>query len=828
MRKIVIFLLGYIFLPPVFSQKEQVNFSRYSKMMNERFKPGDKGYKQWKRKEYFLKPRLYNCDHVNNMTVRNLQAYEELQKNNTDSRSTHGAWSFQGPNQSNVGLGRLNCIEIDPTNPNIIYVGASSGGVWKSTNGGTSWQNISTHLPLLAVADIVVNPGNSNEIFLLTGEGDALPSGTLINGSYSSIGVLISQDGGVNWSPTATSFNPTDSIIPHKLLVDPTDPNIQFIASATGILRTNDKWQTFTNELNVLTYDIEFNPSDHEEMYACSNNTFYKSFDNGLNWISINDNNFNLFDNNDRLEIAIAPSNSNEIYLLGGDWNVGLKAVLRSSVKGSNGTWFPTTNSFTGMGAIANYCIALAVSPTDFTKVYGGMQWICKSTNSGANWSSIVQSTVHADVHDIAIQGSNLYVACDGGLYKSTDEGTSWVDLSLGLEITEIYDISGTPQNTSLYFMGTQDNGTKRKNSSSGNFADVLGGDGMISHIHPNNSNLIYASQQNGSLWWSPNGGTSFFQYSTGGGGWVTPYQLDNSNLNNMLVGYKDLFRVNLTDFSWTSLQFPPQNNFLDCIAQGVNGASRIYASYKDSIYRSNIGSGIWTYIGDGLPNLFITDIEVNPNDSSDLFVTLSSYTANQKVFRSSDGGNTWQNISNNLPNIPINCITYHNNGLNNDALYIGTDIGVFYRNNDLGEWIYFSNFLPNVRVADLFINYGDNTIAAGTYGRGLWKSSLYDGCQEDLVLTSNGGGGTRYFSANNSIYSIASQLSDMHNNINYTAGNNIVLAPGFEIKGLARFNGKIDDCAPPYSGLTNYQNDTEMGKLILTENQKKLLYSIR
>jgi hypothetical protein len=128
------------------------------------------------------------------------------------------------------------------------------------------------------------------------------------------------------------------------------------------------------------------------------------------------------------------------------------------------------------------------------------------------------------------------------------------------------------------------------------------------------------------------------------------------------------------------------------------------------------------TEISSDLPNYIIKGIAVDPTNSMNVFVTQSGYSPGNKVYRSTSGGDasSWINISGSLPNVPVNCIEFHDDGTGLNKLYIGTDIGVFYRDDNLGDWIYFSIFIPSVIINDLYINSTAGTITAGTYGRGL------------------------------------------------------------------------------------------------------------
>ena len=280
---------------------------------------------------------------------------------------------------------------------------------------------------------------------------------------------------------------------------------------------------------------------------------------------------------------------------------------------------------------------------------------------------------------------------------------------------------------------------------------------------------------------------------------------------------------------SWLYLGKPDTVN-MNNLAQGVNNRNRLYASCLSRLYRTDqaLGNGVatWTSVNAGLPNQFITGIAVNPDDANELYLTYSGFAGGEKVYRSLSGGNagTWQNISGSLPNVPINCIVYHDDNSGLDRLYIGTDIGVFYRDNALGDWIYFSNFLPTVSVSDLYINPANNTIAAGTYGRGLWLSDLYSSCPATYNFSGNTTGGTLYYSASGSISSTAVLRQDAGTEVHYNAGDHITLSDGFRAEGQAFFEGTIGPCPADINEPLQQSPQPLSGRLILTDSQRKAL----
>jgi photosystem II stability/assembly factor-like uncharacterized protein len=580
--------------------------------------------------------------------------------------------------------------------------------------------------------------------------------------------------------------------------------DIQFVVGNDGIYKTENAWDSYTPVFGTLTFDIEFHPANPMVMYACGENWIRKSINMGDSWDPVTDNDFTLLDSCSRIELAVSPENPSGVYALGGNWS-GLVGFFRSLTAGSSNTWtLRDSTSGHDFGIFTPYCVALAASPSDFSDVFGGMQAICRSYTEGAagSWTKITQGVVHADLHDIVVTANALYVGCDGGLFKSTDNGNTWTDLSPGLAITEIYRIAGTPQNTSLYYMGNQDNGTMCRTSGS-TFSSALGKDGMTCRINYRSTDTIYGGTQNGVFYRSVDAGESFQIMGIPGdkSAWITPFIMDPVDPQVLFIGKDSLYRSDNGGWPYKYLGEPTGMN-INCLAQGTSNRNRLYISSEEFIYRCDnalvsSGTASFTNIGAGLPNLYITGIVVDPDNSSRVFVTLSGFEDSLKVFFSYDAGESWNNISGDLPNVPVNCIAFDNNSPASDALYIGTDIGVFYRDLDLGDWIYYSNFMPAVIVNDLYINPTNSTITAGTYGRGLWRSSLYTGCSENALIVDTGFplGGVRHISVNNEITSTAEFRRELGTETYFTAGQRILLNPGFRIGARAFFQGKIGDC---------------------------------
>jgi photosystem II stability/assembly factor-like uncharacterized protein len=341
----------------------------------------------------------------------------------------------------------------------------------------------------------------------------------------------------------------------------------------------------------------------------------------------------------------------------------------------------------------------------------------------------------HADKHALAFQnGTILFEGNDGGVYKTTNGGTNWTDLSNGMVISQLYRIGVSQTSANTVLTGLQDNGSKLYNG--GFWTDVKGGDGMECIIDYSNSNYMYATYVRGQISRSTNGGISFptdiSANIPGGqptGAWVTPYIMDPTNSQTLYAGYDRIWKTTNRGNTWTSAsQVLSGTNKLRSLAIAPSNSNILYTADLTSMWKTIDGGATnWTSIS--LPALSgnsITYIAVKNNDPNTLWITSGGYTNSSKVFQSTDGGTNWTNISTGLPNLPVMCIVYYKVATDRTVLFVGTDLGVYVKDGT-NSWVPFNTGLPNVVVTELEILYtgGTNKLRAGTYGRGLWETNI-------------------------------------------------------------------------------------------------------
>ncbi|MDO9188010.1 MAG: T9SS type A sorting domain-containing protein [Bacteroidia bacterium] len=697
------------------------------------------GFTMYKRWENYVSPRVYpsgdrSLIQKGNQELQNLIASHTLKS----AMQTGGNWSPMGAFNVPVnggGAGRLSCIRFHPIDQNIIFVGAPSGGLWKTVDGGATWTTNTDALPTLGINDIAIDPTNPNIMYLATGDVDA-------SDTYG-VGILKSINGGITWNITGLNWTTSQNRTVSRIIINPNDNNMLFAGTSNGVFKSIDAGITWTKVLSVNSIkDLELKPGDPSIIYAVSPSSFYRSTNTGNNFTTVSS---SLPSNTtvSRIAIAVTPADPSYVYLLYSDVNEsGFMALYHSTNSGINFTLQANTPNllgydFDGMDSGGNgwYTLSIAASPINKNEIVVGGVNIWKSYDGGLNWAINAHwygdngaPYVHADIHDLIYRpdGSACYAASDGGIFITTDGGISWQDKSDGLQIGQMYRLGGAATNANLVLQGWQDNGTNLYNT--GAWGAVLGGDGMECFIDWSDPNYMYAEYQNGALHISSDAGAIFSDITTGisePGEWITPWQQDPVSPLTIYAGFKNVWKSTDRGNNWTQIS-NLNSNGLTCLVVAKSNPQYIYASNGSSIYKTTDGGASWTTLSGplGVSNTK-TYIAVSETDPDKLWVTFSGYTANKKIYKSLDGGLTWMDLSGNLPNIPANCVVSQTG--TNDGVYVGTDLGVYYRDNDLSSWMPYSNGLPNVIIDELEIHYGTSKLRAATYGRGLWETAIYN-----------------------------------------------------------------------------------------------------
>lgn len=736
------------------------------------------GWKLFKRSEYYWEQRIDLK--TGEFPKTTAQAEYEKVENSLKKTNFTSSWNSLGSSSSAggyAGIGRINCITFHPTDANTIWVGTPAGGIWKTTNGGTSWTILNNNEAVIGVSVIVVDPTDTDIIYIATGDRDRGSMATLSGGQAAdnvSIGILKSTDGGATWNTTGLTYATSDGKLVYDLIMDPSNHLILLATTSDGILKSIDGGANWIVKTANPVMDLEFKPGNPNIVYGSSRNygdTYvFRSDDKGETWA------FPIVAVGGRRgEIAVTPDNPDVVYLLAANTGGGVLGVYKSSDSGL--TWGKVNgNSATEPGMLGyytdgrapatgqgSYDWCIAVSPTDENTVFIGGITSWKSTDGGVTWAAINNwtsgatynisgvATVHADKHSLIYQPTTnvLFEGNDGGIYKTTNGGTTWSDLTNGMVISQLYRIGVSQTVSNKTMTGLQDNGSKLLNGAT--WSDVTGGDGMECIIDYTDANFMFGTYTEGQILRSINGTTFQNGYITanipGGqpaGAWVTPYVLHPTTSATLFAGFDKVWKTADRGDTWTSAsQVLSGTTLLRSLAIAPSNGDILYAADQSNMWKTTDGGATnWTALTLPALNNSITYIAVHATNPDIVWFTVGGYTAGQKVFQSVDGGANWTNISGaTLPNLPVMSIVHYKKATDRNVLFISTDIGVYTSEQALpappptalskvnvSDWSQYNTGLPNVVVSELEIYYapsGPDKLRAGTFGRGLWETDI-------------------------------------------------------------------------------------------------------
>jgi hypothetical protein len=821
-----------------------------------------KAYTHWKRWEWWMSSHLDANGNFVNYRIKNAEALNEndrkwnneinstLRRVNTPKKTAtereqasanalldegegteaaFGDWTVIGPTAEGTtsdgdikGLGRFDRIAFHPSNASIFYVGSPTGNLWKTSDGGSSWASVTDGLANPGIAGIAISPTNGNTIYILTGDGDSYTPGFLVydfGSSRASSGVYKSTDGGASWSKMGDLYTGGD-YEGHKLSISPTNGNYLFATTSQGIYRTTNGGTSWTLVRSGEHWDVEFKTSTDSTVYATTGGSILYSTQGGRSgtWNTATTD-FSVAASG-RIELAVTAANNSYVYAVCGNAAVGsYTGTFRSTNSGVSFTRRSNTPNILGSeenglddNDQSGYDLDIAAKPTDanYVATCGLNVWVSNGSNGASSmvWSTkyregyagAANKYIHPDVHAVAYNPINnwLYACSDGGVYRSTDDGTSWTNLSAGLITTQFYsmamrdsDADGDADGLGL-IGGAQDNGIKlRPASGSTVFDHVICCDGYGVAINSDNPDLLYYNI-NRSFYRSTNGGTTN-TFVIGGTGVVTFFSdvaIDYSNPDTVYLGGTTT-RRSYNGFVSTNLSVV--QNTRRVLTTCPSNTARLYGSGGTDLVRSDDRIATWiTKSGNpGWPagSLTLNDIKPYPFSSLEVYVAFGGYSAGNKVLRSLDGGDTWTNWSGGLPNVPTYSLAVATEGV-----YVGTELGVYFRGYSMTDWIPFYNDLPRTPVTSLWVN-NNGLIYASTFGRGAWLSSRHSACT-NLLTISGTRTGQYYFEASDAVTATITTAGTNGDEIFTQGGNSVTLNPGFEIKAGSFFKGYIAPCS--------------------------------
>lgn len=703
--------------------------------------------------DWFFRQRAYPSGQIDQRAYRKAV---QLQQAERQKRSSATPWTFRGP--LNTG-GRIAALAVHPDFPDTIFVGAASGGVFRSFDRGLTFEPVFDDALTLSIGAMALAPSDPQTLYVGTGESNA-GGGSI---AYDGIGMYKSTDGGNSFEPIGLASSGSIG----RIAVHPDNPGRVYVAAVgrlygknpeRGIYRSSDGGQSWEQSLFVNDstggVDLEMHPTRPDTLYAATwervrgpgfykyggaGSGIYRTYDGGDHWERLST---GLPDVElGRIGLAVSPADPQVVYAKLIDPFGEMIDVYRSNDGGDS--WFATgTVGFSGPNFMWWFG-RLFPHPTDTETLFLPSVNLYRTTNGGGNWS-VVSSGVHVDHHDLYINPNNpdyLVLGNDGGLYISEDNAQTWSHRK-SLPITQFYTCAIDYSDPTRRYGGTQDNGTVRTTSGGlDNWQPILGGDGFYCLIDPTDNRYVYAESQYGRLRRSTNGGVSF-QFALGGilsaerRNWSTPVVFNPLNPKSLYYGSVRLYKSENRAAFWSPISEDltgpedPGNlayGTLTSISVSAVDTNLIYVGTDNGrVWKTTDGGQDWALLSAELPDRWVTRVVTCPSDAQTAYVTFSGYRFDDYlpyVFKTTDGGQSWSPAADGLPEVPVNVLV-----IDPDQpahLYLGNDVGVFVSYNGGANWQPLGQGLPTVVIGDLCLHEPTQELYVSTYGRSMYSLPL-------------------------------------------------------------------------------------------------------
>lgn len=697
------------------------------------------------------------------------------------SQPTALAWQERGPN--NIG-GRSRTIMIDKRDAtgNTVFAASVSGGIFKTTNflsATPTWTPVNDQLGNLAVTIMVQDKNNLNTIYAGTGEGwfniDAVRGG----------GIFKSTDGGVTWSQlSSTVVSGAAFQYVQDMLID-NNGNVyaalrnDATSTARGVMRSTNGGTSWTQVLGLDLSDptpcITFTTGRAADLELASNGDIYATLgiftrtqifkstfatfgaNTGAkcNWTEITPPHTAI---TFRGEIAVAPSNSQRVYVMMQDSaSDRVDSFYRSNDGGAS--WTPllaSTALNNGTNSQTWYDLTMAVDSSNADVVVVGGLHVAKSTDGGTSWATITTAPVHVDQHYLVyFNSSRLLLGNDGGLYYSNDanlSSPSWTSKNAtGFNVTQFYGCDYHPTDDNYFLAGAQDNNTQKFTIAGVNSTNaVVGGDGGVPHIHQTDGLIQIAATTGNNYYRSTTGGTAFAFLSTvsnNRGQFIQATDYDQTNnilycgddagqyyvitgLAGTPTGTIKTISGTIALREVTAVQVDPVTPTTVWLGCSLGGAVPMVCKI------SNASTSPTVDVSSQIPvpaNAYISCVDVDPANVNHVLVTLSNFGVGS-VWESINGGTSWNNIENNLPDMPVHWAV-----VRGSVAFLGTELGVWSTsaiNGGSTNWVADNSGLANVPVYMLRLKPSTGLMVAATHGRGLFTANtgLISGVSNNVI----------------------------------------------------------------------------------------------
>lgn len=679
--------------------------------------------------------------------------------------------------------GRIARFAVHPEDTRIIYAASASGGLWKTVNGGTTWESIFNGQSSISMGDVALTPGNPDVVWLGTGEQNSVRSSQFGDGVYRS------DDGGKSWRHMGLE----GSRHVGRILIHPDNPNIVYVAALgslwganeeRGLYRTTDGGETWTRLLRPSVYsgvvEVQMHPDNPDVLFAATfqrerrmwsmvgggdEGGLYRSNDGGDSWSRVR----NGFPAGavGRVGVTFCPGSPDTMY---------------STAVGPEGGTFRSTDggeSWERRNADVQshwYYGELVCDPENPDRVYVPVTPLLRSEDGGATFENIAETAVHGDHHTLWVNPDDprhLMTGNDGGVYISRDGGEFWQWQS-NLPLMQLYTVSVDMQEPFYHvYGGTQDNGswggpigTRYSDGiSNEDWTFLFGGDGFYAAADPTNSDIIYAQSQYGVLHrtdrksgeqkriqpWQPQEG----EHEPYRWNWSAPFRISPHDAKTVYFGANVVFRSRDRGDTWERISddltrqvsrddLPLQGRVQPSDAIDLHASTALYGNLH-SLALSSLRRGLIAVGSDdglvhvsrndgsswhktdsfpGVPDMMkVAMIAWSPTAEGTLFVAFDGHKDNDfkpYVVRSDDYGESWRNVTGDLPEFgSTRSITVHPR--NGELVFTGTDFGVYFSRDGGEHWLALNSGLPTNSVQGIVVHPRENDLVVGTHGRGFW-----------------------------------------------------------------------------------------------------------
>jgi photosystem II stability/assembly factor-like uncharacterized protein len=676
--------------------------------------------------------------------------------------------------------GRIDDIAVVESDPRIIYIATASGGVWRTSNGGITWEPIFDNEAVSSIGDVTVAPSNPNIVWVGTGEPNNRQSSSWGNGVYKSL------DGGRTWQHMGLS----DTHHIGRIVIDPTNPDIVYVAALgrlwgpnreRGLFKTTDGGKTWTCVLFINedtgVVDVAMDPQSPNILYAAAyqrrrtaygfngggpHSALYKSVDGGATWKKL----AHGLPTGDtgRIGLDIYRRDPRIVYAIVENKNGG---VFRSEDRGE--TW----TKMSDVNPRPSYYSQIRIDPNNDQRIWVMGAPMYYSEDGGRTFRTNWVTRIHGDFHAMWINPANsdhIVLGSDGGIHISYDRGRTW-DFINTLPLGQFYEICYDMRRPYFVYGGLQDNGSWMGPSrtlytvgiTNEDWIRIGGGDGFYVQVDPTNPNILYVESQNGNITRlhldtgerriirpEPKPGQPRYRFD-----WNSPILISPHDPSTIYFGGNKLFISRDRGETWTEtpdLTTQPDREKMPIMGvipgpdtlsrhDGVETYGQI-TTISESPLRPGIlwvgtddgnvqvsrdGGRTWENVVGNIPgvpkNTYVSRVVASRSGEGTAYVTFDGHRSNDftpYVYMTTDFGKTWRSLRSNLPDgHTINVIREHPR--NPNLLFIGTEFGLFVSFDRGGRWIRLKNNLPTVPVDDIQIHPRENDLILGTHGRSIF-----------------------------------------------------------------------------------------------------------